>query len=483
MVTIWVEHWPDDDDSSGDEDQGNGDDEYHGSDENEDSGNNADGGDGGEGDESDDDDSADDPSFVVDRRDMDMDVADTLGHQEGYSLDMDFAIPVGRPEPEGEEQFIIPTDDDLNEDSAEEGSLRGSDEEADDYGTFNPEVDFKKPVELKLGLKFPSNNVLRKAIRYHAVKHGYDYYFLHNNKDRITLYCKYRCNCEWKASKRNANSKATCAFIAEHFIDAFRDDPKMSIQAFILRIQRELGVDVQYYKAYYARQMALEHIHGSAADQYHRVWDYAAAIQKYNPGSSAYVCVSNIERPPVMFERLYICLQPCKEGFIQGCRHILGVDGCHLRGTFPGICLAAVGKDGNNNLFPVAWAIVEAENKDTWQWFLELLVKDLGSVTEHVTWLHEKDDLAFMSDRQKGLLNAFSKVIPDAEVRYCCRHIWANFKLAHPGEAFRLCFWKAARASSKEVFEAQMESIKMLSKDAFNYLSKIPPKHWSRHAF
>ncbi|KMS98550.1 hypothetical protein BVRB_4g092390 [Beta vulgaris subsp. vulgaris] len=90
MVTIWVEHWPDDDDSSGDEDQGNGDDEYHGSDENEDSGNNADGGDGGEGDESDDDDSADDPSFVVDRRDMDMDVADTLGHQEGYSLDMDF---------------------------------------------------------------------------------------------------------------------------------------------------------------------------------------------------------------------------------------------------------------------------------------------------------------------------------------------------------------------------------------------------------
>lgn len=35
----------------------------------------------------------------------------------------------------------------------------------------------------------------------------------------------------------------------------------------------------------------------------------------------------------------------------------------------------------------------------------------------------------------------------------------------------------------QEVFEAQMESIKMLSKDAFNYLSKIPPKHWSRHAF
>ncbi|XP_056690313.1 uncharacterized protein [Spinacia oleracea] len=277
--------------------------------------------------------------------------------------------------------------------------------------------------------------------------------------------------------------KASSEFLAERFMDDFRDDPKMSIETFQNHIRRHLGLEVDYYKAYYARIMALQFIHGSAAEQYGRIWDYAAAIRRYNPGSSAFVRVTNIERPPTLFQRFYCCLQPCKEGFVHGCRHILGVDGCHLRSTWPGICLVAVGKDGNNNLFPVAWGIVEAENKESWKWFLELLVKDLGSVTEHITWVHENDDLTFMSDRQKGLLDAFKTVVPNAEIRYCCRHIWANFKLAFPGEAFRLCFWKAARASTKEYFDSQMESIKMLSKDAFTYLNKIPTDRWSRHAF
>lgn len=129
---------------------------------------------------------------------------------------------------------------------------------------------------------------------------------------------------------------------------------------------------------------------------------------KYNPGSSALVVVTNIERLPPLFHRMYVCLQACKEGFVAGCRPILGVDGTHLRGPYPGICLTAVGKDGNNNLYPVAYAVVEAENKDSWAWFLELLVRDLGSATESLTWVHERDDIqdeelqmTYMSDRQK----------------------------------------------------------------------------------
>lgn len=49
----------------------------------------------------------------------------------------------------------------------------------------------------------------------------------------------------------------------------------------------------------------------------------------------------------------------------------------------------------------------------------------------------------------QGLLEAFRTVVPNADTRYCCRHIWANFKLKFPGEAYRESFWKAARASTK----------------------------------
>lgn len=86
---------------------------------------------------------------------------------------------------------------------------------------------------------------------------------------------------------------------------------------------------------------------------------------------------------------------------MAGCRPLLGVDGCHLRGCFPGILLTAVGKDGNNNIFPVAWAVVEIESSETWIWFLQQLVADISSVAATVTWVHEKEDVTYMSDRQK----------------------------------------------------------------------------------
>lgn len=40
--------------------------------------------------------------------------------------------------------------------------------------------------------------------------------------------------------------------------------------------------------------------------------------------------------------------------------------------------LAAVGIDGENCMFPIAWSVVDAENKTNWQWFIELLVDDIG---------------------------------------------------------------------------------------------------------
>ncbi|XP_056691631.1 uncharacterized protein [Spinacia oleracea] len=149
-----------------------------------------------------------------------------------------------------------------------------------------------------------------------------------------------------------------------------------------------------------------------------------------------------------------------KVGFKRGCRPLIRVDGCHLKGAFPGMILVVVSKDGNNNIFPVAWGVVEVENSDSWIWFLGQLMKDVAHLNG--------EGLTLMSDRQKGLLEAIDEVAPKAEVRFCVRHIWANFKLKFSGTTYKEHFWKAARASTK---------------DAHKYLNAIPPQHWSRHAF
>ncbi|XP_074265484.1 uncharacterized protein LOC141587918 [Silene latifolia] len=240
-------------------------------------------------------------------------------------------------------------------------------------------------------------------------------------------------------------------------------------------VLKDLGVEVSYDKCWWARCRAKLIIYGNNKDQYAKVYDYADALRKYNPGSTASVQCEGIERPLVVFKRLYVCLNACKVGFINGCRPLLGVDGCHLKGAYPGMCLVAVGQDGNHNLYLIAWAVVEVENKDSWCWFLELLSADLGKV--------EGEGPTFMSDRQKGLLDALNRVVPKAEVRYYVRHMWSNFKLTWSGEVYKDTFWSAARATTEAEFKAQMKGMEMLSKEAHQWLNKIPPSAWSRHAF
>jgi hypothetical protein len=96
----------------------------------------------------------------------------------------------------------------------------------------------------------------------------------------------------------------------------------------------------------------------------------------------------------VEFHRLFMSLAAMKKGFLEGYRPVIGLDGCFLKGPYKGILLAAVGRNANNNMYPIAIAVVESETKDSWTWFLECLVSDLGSHETHTS-------PTFISNRQK----------------------------------------------------------------------------------
>nr|GEV22594.1 pentatricopeptide repeat-containing protein [Tanacetum cinerariifolium] len=64
-----------------------------------------------------------------------------------------------------------------------------------------------------------------------------------------------------------------------------------------------------------------------------------------------------------------------------GCRLVIPLNGCFLKKPNVGKILATVGRDGNNHIYPIAWAVVDVENKDYWSWFLELLGEDIDMPT------------------------------------------------------------------------------------------------------
>nr|GEW68018.1 hypothetical protein [Tanacetum cinerariifolium] len=137
-------------------------------------------------------------------------------------------------------------------------------------------------------------------------------------------------------------------------------------------------------------------------------------------------------------------------GSFRACgREILGLDGCFMAGPWPGQILSEVGVDANNGIYPIAYAIVEAECKASWCWFLNLLGRILG------------------------LIHAIVSMFPSAEHRYCVRHIHENLKSQFKGGVYKEMLWNAAKATSKGEFKKKMSELKSFNSDAYDWLMKI----------
>ncbi|XVF34395.1 hypothetical protein REPUB_Repub18cG0055400 [Reevesia pubescens] len=78
----------------------------------------------------------------------------------------------------------------------------------------------------------------------------------------------------------------------------------------------------------------------------------------------------NIPSALAIFQIYYVCFHALKTGLQNGCIHFFGLDGCFLKILSKGELLCVVERDGNNQIFPVAWALVEVECTDSWRWFI-----------------------------------------------------------------------------------------------------------------
>ncbi|XP_028755677.1 uncharacterized protein LOC114715038 [Neltuma alba] len=97
------------------------------------------------------------------------------------------------------------------------------------------------------------------------------------------------------------------------------------------------------------------------------------------------------------FERVFIAYGACVEGFLNGARPILYVDGTHLSGPYKGTLLSASAYDTDDAMLPFAIAVVKGENLDDWTWFFHKIKQIVGSM-----------QLTIVSDRHNSIIGARS---------------------------------------------------------------------------
>ncbi|GKE04779.1 hypothetical protein Tco_1396797, partial [Tanacetum coccineum] len=220
----------------------------------------------------------------------------------------------------------------------------------------------------------------------------------------------------------NLGSLVTFKWIARHYVNEIVMNPSLTYRFMRKDIREKFMIDISIGQCKRAKQCALyEHGEG-LIEHYGRLWEYRQAVLETNPGSTCHLDVDfNNDGQPV-FQRMYVCFKGVKDGWIAGCRK---------------------GRDGNNQMYPIAWAVVDVENKNKWCWFLSLLADDLD--------LQDGLGVTIISDSHKGLIEAV--------------------------------VLGAAASTIEQDFTRYMEHIRQLDPQAYRYLMEREPERWSKAYF
>lgn len=255
--------------------------------------------------------------------------------------------------------------------------------------------------------------------------------------------------------------------IARRIVHFIKENALASVKQVQTHVKKTLHYDVSYKKAWIARCKAIKMVFDDWPTSFTKLPRFMAAMVYYNPGTIVvwehHPCSLEILKT---FGYMFWAFKPAIDGFLS-CRSVISVDGTFLHTPYKAKLLLAVGQDANNQIFPLAYAYVDEETNESWNWFLRLL-------RQHV--LKERQ-VCLISDRHKGILNAIRLQRlwqpPYAVHRLCLRHVRSNFNTKfHNTHLKKLC-WDAGSTPQKRKFTKIMAEIERIDAKAAKYLREI----------
>lgn len=133
---------------------------------------------------------------------------------------------------------------------------------------------------------------------------------------------------------------------------------------------------------------------------YDQLPDYLKRLVVANPGTITSLFTETIDGGAERFKYMFVAFGASIQGY-EYMRKVIVVDGTHLKDKYAGCLLTASAQDGNYQIFPLAFAIVDSENDSSWEWFFQQMT----------TFVNGDEGLVFVSDRHTSISKGISKVI------------------------------------------------------------------------
>ncbi|RYQ85584.1 hypothetical protein Ahy_B10g105148 isoform B [Arachis hypogaea] len=447
------------------------------------------------------------PSFAVDLNDG---VGDEVGSFDILPNALEGVPPVGV----GDGVLGDADEDDVEPDTIEDDS--GDDLDAMRHeGVLGHAVGFGARdaegtaglTEFQVGQQFQDKDEALLSVKSYSIRRGVQYKVLESDHRRYVGKCsEFGNGCTWlirlSLRKRKGlwevkryNGPHTClatSISSDHrsldyyVISAFimpmvRADASVSIKVLLNATAAHFGFRPTYRRVWMAKQKAIALIYGDWDESYNDIPRWVLGVQLTMPGSVAVLRTSpvrvggQVDESQAYFHRLFWTFPPCIEAF-RHCKPLVSIDGTHLYGKYGGTLLIAIAQDGNSNILPVAFALVEGENAESWTFFLSHL-------REHVT---PQPGLLVISDRHNGIKAALEALDegwlpPSAYRAFCIRHVAANFALTFKGKDARRLLVNAAYAKTEVEFDYWFDILRSEDPAMCDWANRIDYSLWTQH--
>ncbi|XP_074360664.1 uncharacterized protein LOC141700902 [Apium graveolens] len=357
---------------------------------------------------------------------------------------------------------------------------------------------FPDPVyELAVGQTFPDVSSCRRAIRETAIALHFEIETLKSDKTRFTAKCASE-GCPWRIHAAKGPGVPTCTiktihsehicggishpghqqasvqWIADSVEQILKENPNYKPKDIVEKINRDHGITLTYKQAWRGKERVMAVLHESYDEDYHLLPQYCDQIRRSNPGSIASVYVNPSDG---CFQRLFVSYHASIYGFLNACRPLLSLDRIVLESKYLSTLLVATGYDGNGELFPLAFGVVEEENENNWIWFLS----ELHHLMETNTKCMPK--LTILSDMKRGIVDGVELSFPTAIHGYCMRFLTESFQEKFNNSDLSNLFLEAATALTVFEYEAKMLEIGGTSQEAAFWIQQFPPQSWATAYF
>lgn len=349
------------------------------------------------------------------------------------------------------------------------------------------------------GQRFNSVGEFRETLRKYAIAHQFAFRYKKNDSHRVTVKCKAE-GCPWRihASKlattqliciKKMNPTHTCegtasrtghqatrSWVASIIKEKLLMFPNYKPKDIVNDIKQEFGIQLNYFQAWRGKEIAKEQLQGSYKEAYSQLPLFCEKIMETNPGSLA----TFTTKEDSSFHCLFVSFHASLHGFQQGCRPLLFLDSMPVKSKYQGMLLAATAVDAEDDVFPVAFAVVDSETDENWDWFLVQLKSALSTSVP----------ITFVADRLKGLRESIAEVFKGSYHGYCLRYLTEqlvrDLKGQFSHEVKRLMFedfYAAACAPRPEGFQQYVDNIKNISPEAYQWILQSEPQNWANAFF